>query len=184
MYNLKCLFMPPLVFCSIMLVVAGFIQPDFAVPAALVAAWYTWRFYQRQYKQSLDELLNPAPWIAPVPLPVAFGCIKDMLQMSLVSMGSLPAAHWRITSEDETRALLVAAVSFQQTLGAGAIAHNFTRNITLVAQLTPVGANTEVKFNWQFVSPMGTGLVEQIIKEISVKLEEYMQHQSRATACA
>ena len=113
----------------------------------------------------IDKLCHPEEETWPVRLPIAFGCIADVLRSTGIATGASGNSKWNPDKEDQERGLIEATLNFQESLGAGRTAQVYARTIKIVAELTPEDGNsTKVKFEFEVFSPMGAGTVRGLIK--------------------
>ncbi|MBU6454384.1 MAG: hypothetical protein KGS72_21630 [Cyanobacteria bacterium REEB67] len=144
-------------------------------PVACAAAFFTWKHFNDKDKAELAGLLNPPEETWPVALPVAWGCICDVLRGTGIETGASGRANWQIQKEDEARGFIQAKLTFNQSLGAGANTKVVSREIHLTAQLMPEGDNTKVKCTYEIFSPMGTGMVRELIRKAQIEFRSYVE---------
>lgn len=143
------------------LIARGFLET--CIPGG-IAAFFAYQYFAKKDQEEMQKLLNPPPEVWNMPLPVAWGTIKDVLDASRIQSGVSGQAGWRITKEDDSRGIICAEVSFSQYLG-GAEGKVVPRSIGVTAILKPEGAATKVELSYNCFSPMGAGAVKQMITQ-------------------
>lgn len=142
---------------------------------ALAAAGFTFKYFYDKDQKELKKLLDPEEQVWPVPFPVAWGCIADVLKRSGVETGVSGRSNWRIVEEDDSRGYIHAKLTFQQALGAGQNTRLFAREIDLVAQLTAGESTTRVKLTYDIFSPSGAGMVRDLIAKNQNDFKAYVE---------
>lgn len=142
---------------------------------ALAAGGFTFKYFYDKDMLSLRNLLEPQEQVWPVPYPVAWGCIIDVLRRSGVETGVSGRSAWRIVQEDDTRGYIEAKLTFQQMLGVGQNSKIFAREIGLVAQLTAEETTTRVKLKYEIFSPSGAGMVRDLIQKNQNDFKSYVE---------
>jgi hypothetical protein len=155
--------------------VTSLFGPGLSFPLACAAGFFTWKHFNDKDKAELATLLNPPEEIWPVSLPIAWGCISDVLRGTGVETGVSGRANWRIEKEDEARGFIQAKLAFNQSLGAGVNTKIVSREIHLIAQLSPEGDNTKVKCTYEIFSPMGTGIVRDLVRKAQIEFRCYVE---------
>jgi hypothetical protein len=155
--------------------VTSLFLPGLSFIMAGAAGFFTWKHFNDKDKTELATLLDPPEETWPVSLPIAWGCICDVLNGTGVETGVSGRAKWRIEKEDEARGFIQAKLTFNQSLGAGVNTKIVSREIHLTAQLTPVGDQTKVKCNYEIFSPMGTGIVRELVKKAQIEFRCYVE---------
>lgn len=133
--------------------------------AGLVGAFFAWQYCQKKENEELQKILNPAPEVWPVSLPIAWGSIRDVLDSAMVVTGSGGSSRWRLQKEDDSRGLISAQLSFNQMLGSATSPQMVPRTVVCNVTLTPQGSSTKVDVTYQAISPMGAGVVKRIIDD-------------------
>lgn len=142
---------------------------------ALAAGGFTFKYFYDKDMESLKKLLEPEEQVWPVPYPIAWGCIIDVLKRSGVETGVSGRSSWRIVQEDDSRGYIEAKLTFQQMLGVGQNSKAFGREIGLVAQLTAQENTTKVKLQYQIFSPAGAGMVRNLIEKNQNDFRAYVE---------
>lgn len=155
--------------------VTSLFAPGLSFILACAAGFFTWKHFNDKDKAELAALLNPPEEVWPVSVPIAWGCISDVLNGTGVETGVSGRAYWKIVREDEVRRFIQAKLTFTQSLGAGANTKIVSREIDLIAQLEPEGDNTRVKCTYEIFSPMGTGIVRELIKKAQFEFRNYVE---------
>ena len=130
-----------------------------------VAAWFAWQHFSKKEQADLTKILNPPPETWAVPLPVAWGTIKDVLDGSKISTGVSGTNSWRIDKEDDSRGIISAQLNFSEHVGGPTTGQVMPRTVSVLAQLTPEGSNTKVQFTYNVFSPMNANAVKQIVSD-------------------
>jgi hypothetical protein len=133
--------------------------------AGAIAAYFAYQYFKKKDDQELEKLLHPPAEVWPVPLPIAWGSIRDVLDSAMVVTGSGGSSKWRVQKEDDSRGIMSAQLNFNQMLGGATSAQVVPRTIVCDVQFTAQGSATKVDITYQAVSPMGAGVVKQIIDE-------------------
>ena len=132
-----------------------------------VGIWYGFRCVD---KQRLDALLRPKPAIWQVPMPVAWGLLKDVFDGSIVRSKEGVIAAWAVKREDKSRGMLSAVLNLLEHGGCGPNGAMEPRTIAATAELTPHGSTTGVTLKFEIFAPTGTDLVEDIIRKCQNRL--------------
>lgn len=158
-------------FFLVLFIGSGFLGNGLGLMGACVAAYFAWKHFDDKYKAELAALVNPPSELWPVSMPTAWSCIKDVLSTAHMQTGVSGISNWRIIQEDNTKGIIQAQMSFQQALGSPTQPSIVSRSIMLSAQLYPEGDGTRVELRFEILSPMGTGMVEQMIKTTLASLK-------------
>jgi len=160
-----------------------FVQDFFwnTIPGS-IAAWFVYKHFEKKDDEDLKQLCNPSEETWPVRLPIAFGCIVDVLKSSGIAIGASGAHKWKPDKEDQERGIIEARLDFQEMLGAGPSARTFSRSIILIVELTPEGDSTKVKMKYDVFSPNGAGTVRQIIERTQTSLRNSMEQNKESRA--
>lgn len=150
---------------------SGFLGNGAGLIGACVAAYFAWKHFDDKYKAGLKSLLNPPSELWPLSMPTAWSCVKDVLSTAHMETGVSGISNWRIVNEDNTKGVIQAQLSFQQALGSPTQPNIVARSIMLFALLYPEGDGTRVEIRYEILSPMGTGMVEQMIKTTQASLK-------------
>jgi len=153
-------------------VAQGFVE---TIVPGLFAGYFAFQYFKKKDDEELLQLLNPPAETWAVSLPVAWGCIKDVLDTASIATGVGGATSWRIQKEDDSRGLIQAQLNFQEQVGGPATGVVHPRSITLTAQVTPDTAGTRVEIHYQVFSPMGAGTVKQIIHSTQESIRRSLQ---------
>jgi hypothetical protein len=133
--------------------------------AGAVAAFFAYQHFKKKDDQELEKILHPPAEVWPVPLPIAWGAIKDVLDSSMVVTGQGSPSKWHVTKEDDSRGIITAQLNFNQQLGTATNPKLEPRTIVCDVQFTPEGSTTKVNITYQTVSPSGAGMVKSIIDQ-------------------
>lgn len=158
-------------FFLVLFIGSGFLGNSAGLIAACVAAYFARKYFDDKYKAELNVLLNPPSELWMVPMPTAWSCIKDVLMTAHMQTGVSGTSNWRIVHEDNTKGIIQAQMTFQQALGSPSQPNIVVRSIMLTAQLYPEGDGTRVESKYEILSPMGTGMVEQMIRTTQASLK-------------
>lgn len=158
-------------FFLVLFIGSGFLGNGAGLIAACVAAYFAWKYFDDKYKAELNALLNPPSELWPVSMPTAWSCMKDVLMTAHMLTGVSGRSNWRIVSEDNTKGVIQAQMDFQQALGSPSQSKIVNRLIVLSAQLYPEGDGTRVEIRYEILSPMGTGMVEEMIRKTQASLK-------------
>lgn len=157
------------------LIARGFLET--CVPGG-IAAYFTYKYFAKKDNEELQRLLNPPAEVWPMPLPVAWGTIRDVLDSCKIQSGVSGQSNWRVAKEDDSRGIIAAEINFSQYLG-GAQGQVVPRNIGVTALLTPEGSSTKVQLNYTCFSPMGAGFVKQVLADTHAAFTTAMNANSR-----
>jgi hypothetical protein len=153
--------------------------------AGASAGWAVWSFFRHLDEQRLYELLNPAPVMWQIPLPIVWGIFKDVFDSSFVVIGNSGGlVAWKLHQEDPSRGLMTSMLDFEEILGGPAVSAAYQRTITVEIQLTPQSGGTLIKARYQAFSPACTQLIEQIIISTNKRLNEDWMQQNGIIAFA
>jgi len=141
----------------------------------LAAGGFTFKYFYDLDKKDLANTLNPPEEVWPVPYPVAWGSICDVLRGSGVDTGASGRSIWNIVHEDDSRGSIQAKLSFNQMLGVGRTKEVMAREIHLNVQLTAEGAATRVKCVYEVFSPMGAGMVKALVRKAQEDFKKHME---------
>jgi len=166
----------PLSFVAFLLatnLVGGFMGAGIPLVAGGLAGWAVWSFFRHLDELRLNELLNPAPVLWQLPLPIVWGIMKDVFDASFVVAGSSGGlVAWKLHQEDPSRGLMSSMLDFQEMLGDISSQTSYPRTITVEIQLIPQGQGTLIKLRYQAFSPACTQVIEQIIISTNKRLNE------------
>lgn len=149
------------------LIARGFLET--CIPGA-IAAGLTYSYFAKKDAEELAKVLNPPADIWPVPFPVAWGCIRDVLDTATISTGVGGSSTWRIQREDDSRGLITAQINFNENLGGQVYPRSIGANATLTAE----GSSTKVAIQYQVFSPMGETTVKKIVEETHAAFQRTM----------
>ncbi|HIN67468.1 MAG TPA: hypothetical protein EYM95_22735 [Candidatus Obscuribacterales bacterium] len=161
-----------LAFFAVNIFISAFIVQGFVetfVPGA-IAAWFTWKWCTDKEKAELMKLLNPPEETWQVPLPVAWGTIRDVLDTSKVHTGTGGTSGWRVQKEDDSRGIIQAQLSFSEQVGGITNAQVLPRTVEIQAFLKADGGTTKVETHYQVFSPMNFEKVRMIVTETQKEL--------------
>lgn len=130
-----------------------------------VAAWFTWKYFIKKEQEDLTKLLNPPAETWAMPLPVAWGTIRDVLDGAKVSTGVSGTSGWRIDKEDDSRGIISAQLNFSEHVGGPTTGQVLPRTVSVSAQLTPEGSSTKIQFTYNVFSPMNYETVKKIVSD-------------------
>ena len=130
-----------------------------------------WYFFRCIDDRRLDALLRPKPAIWHVPMPVAWGILKDVFDGSIVRTKEGVIAAWSMKREDKSRGQLAAVLNLLEHGGCGPNGAIVPQTIAANAQLTPHGSTTGVTLTFEIFAPSGTDLVEDIIRKCQRRLQ-------------
>jgi hypothetical protein len=142
--------------------------------AGAVAAFFAYQHFKKKDDQELEKLQQPPAEVWPVPLPIAWGSIRDVLDSAMVVTGAGGSAKWRVQKEDDSRGIISAQLNFNQTLGSGTSSQVVPRTIVCDVQFTPQGSSTKVDITYKAVSPSGAGVVKSIMDQTQKAFTESM----------
>lgn len=135
-----------------------------------VSAAGVWFFFRSMDKERLGKLLHPEAKVWAVPLPVAWGIIKDEFDGSIIRTKHGVIAAWSLKREDKSRGQLAAMLNFFEHGGCGPQGPSEARTVAATAELKPAGSTTFVSLNFEVFSPGCSELVEDIIRKCQRKL--------------
>ncbi len=153
-------------------IASGFIE---TVGPGVIAGYLVWKHFAKKADAQLLELLNPPAEVWPVPLPIAWGCIRDVLDSASIATGTGGSSNWRVQKEDDSRGLIIAQLNFSELLGGATNATVHPRTVKVEATLTPEGSSTKVLLQYQVFSPMGEGTVSKIVAETHQAFKNVME---------
>lgn len=153
------------------LIARGFLET--CVPGA-IAAYFTYNYFAKKDAEELMKILNPPVEVWPVPFPVAWGCIKDVLDTATIATGVGGASTWRIQREDDSRGLITAQLNFSEHVGGPTTGQVHPRTVGANATLTAEGGSTRVLIQYQVFSPMGEGTVKKIVQDTHAAFQRTM----------
>lgn len=151
--------------------VVGAVVFPLSLPAACVAAFFTWKYFNDKHKKELDALMNPPVEVWPISMPVAWTALKDVLAVAHVESGVSGVSNWHVLQEDTTRGIIQAQIKFQQALGNPAHPTTVQRVLNMSAQLSPEGEGTKAEIHYEIFSPSGTGMVESVIQTTKASID-------------
>lgn len=143
--------------------------------AGLAAGGFTFKFFYDLDKKDLARILDPPEEVWPVTYPIAWGCITDVLKGSGVDTGVSGRSVWNIVQEDDSRGFIQAKLAFNQMLGVGQTKQIVPREIHLNIKLTAEGTSTRVKCSYEVLSPMGAGMVKELVRKAQSDFRTYME---------
>lgn len=143
-----------------------------------IAAYFTWKYFDKKDTAELQKLMNPPEEIWPVPLPVAWGSVKDVLATSGVDTRESGRQNWQLQREDQSRGIIQAQLNFSEGLaGPHGQKQMAPRSIGLTVVLAPDPAGssgTRVKFTYQVFSQLSILSVKKIIDETNKQFPKTM----------
>lgn len=154
---------------------SNLIEQSMSGMVAITAAGFVFKYFWDKDKKELAALLNPPDQVWPVPYPIAWGCIIDVLKRSGVETGVSGRSVWQVMQEDDSRGFIQAKLVFNQLLGAGEHKSTVTREIHLVVQLAAEETTTRLHFEYQMLSPSGAGVARELIKKNQDDFRTYME---------
>lgn len=130
--------------------------------AGLTVGAVVWYCFTRLDRRRFERALNPKPQLWPVPMPVAWGVVKDIFDGSTVSTnaGLVP---WVLLKHDQSRGIITAMLNTRELSGTGQGMATEPRTITVAAVSVPEGRETLLKLRFDVFSPADTKLVQDII---------------------
>jgi len=134
------------------------------------AGGIVWLCFKCLDKRRLEMLLRPPATIWQVPLPVAWGVLKDVFDGSIIRTKDGVIAAWTLKRDDKSRGLMSAMLNFLEHGGCGPQGPSEPRTIAANAELTAQGASTGVKLTFDVFSPGCSELVEDIVRKCRQKL--------------
>ena len=163
-----------LAFCAVNIFISAFIAQGFLITfvPGCFAFWWIWKKCTDKEKQELDTIMNPPEETWPVPLPVAWGTIKDVLDSAKVHTRHAGTSGWRVQKEDDSRGLITAQLNFTEQVGGLTNAQMLPRTVEISAILKPDGSNTKVETHYQVFSPMNFNRVREIVSYTQKNLRE------------
>lgn len=163
-----------LAFCVVNIFVSAFIGPGFLLTfvPGLVAAWWVWKVCTDKEKAELDTLMNPPEETWPVPLPVAWGTVKDVLDSAKVHTRHAGTSGWHVQKEDDSRGLIKAQLNFTEQVGGLTNAQMLPRTVEISVILKPDGSSTKVETHYQVFSPMNFNRVREIVSDTQKDLRQ------------
>lgn len=161
-----------LAFFAVNIFVSAFIVQGFletTVPGA-IAAFFAWKWCTKNEEKQLLTLLNPPEETWDVPLPVAWGTIRDVLDTSKVHTGTGGTHGWRVEKEDDSRGIIQAQLSFNEQVGGMTNVQVLPRTVQIQAFLKADGGSTKVETHYAVFSPMNYERVKTIVTETQKEL--------------
>ena len=130
----------------------GFLET--CIPGA-AAAYFTYKYFEKKDKDVMAKLLTPPDQVWPVPLPIAWGTVKDVLCSTGVETRESGRQNWKMLQEDKSRGLLRGQLDFAEGVaGQGGEKAMAPRSIGLTVILSPDPAGSEgtkVKMSYQIL---------------------------------
>jgi hypothetical protein len=164
-------------FLGVAHVVGNFADSGVPLLAGGTAAFAVWSYFHRLDCRRLDALLNPPPALWPVPLPVAWGILRDAFDSAFITTIDGALVPWILQRQDQSRGLLTASLNCDELLGSGTDAHRQPRTIVATAILSPADKQTQVEMHYRLFSPVDTHLAEQVIgrtiQQLASNLDAY-----------
>jgi len=161
-----------LAFVVVNVFVSAFVGQGFLltfVPGC-VAAWFIWKKCTEKEKTEINQSLNPPPETWPVPIPVAWGTVKDVLESSKVHTRHAGTSIWKVLKEDDSRGIIQAQMSFTEQVGGLTNAQTLPRTVEVSIFLKPDGSKTIVETHYQIFSPMNSLRVKEIVDDLQKDL--------------
>ncbi len=153
-------------------IASGFLET--VVPGGIVG-YLVWSHFAKKADAQLQELLHPPDEVWPVPLPIAWGCIKDVLDNASIATGTGGTSNWRIKKEDDSRGIIRSQLNFSEMLGGPTTGQVHPRTVEVEAILTPEGSSTKVHLQYDVFSPMGEGTVSKIVAQTHQAFKNVME---------
>ncbi len=161
-----------LAFCVVNILFSAFVGPGFLITfvPCCVAAWWIWKKCTDKEKTEINQSMNPPAETWPVPLPVAWGTVKDVLESSKVHTRHAGTSIWKVLKEDDSRGIIQAQMSFTEQVGGLTNAQVLPRTVEVSIFLKPDGSKTIVETHYQIFSPMNSQRVKEIVDDIQADL--------------
>ncbi len=160
-----------IVFVSVTWIASYFMDTGIPAIIGFISGGGVWYYFRCIDHRRLDALLRPNPAIWQVPMPVAWGILKDVFDGSIVRTKEGVIAAWSMKREDKARGQLAAVLNLMEHGGCGPNGATVPQTIAATAQLTPHGATTGVTLTFEIFAPTGTDLVEDIIRKCQRRLQ-------------
>lgn len=160
-----------IVFVSVSWICSYFFDSGIPTIAGGVCGAGVWYCFHCIDHRRMDALLRPQPAIWQVPMPVAWGILKDVFDGSIVRTKEGVIAAWAMKREDKARGQLAAVLNLLEHGGCGPNGAIVPQTIAATAQLTPHGSTTGVTLTFEIFAPTGTDLVEDIIRKCQRRLQ-------------
>ena len=142
-----------------------------------VAAFATYKFCDKKDRDERKALMNPDPQTWPVPLPVAWASVKDVLYTTGVETRESGKQLWKIQREDQSRGIIQAQLDFAEGL-AGSMGQKemVPRSIGLTVVLAPANeeAGTKVTFSYNVYSKVSIHTVKNVIRQTNSEFPKVM----------
>lgn len=135
-----------------------------------IAAWFIWKKCTEKEVTEINQSLNPPTETWPVPIPVAWGTVKDVLESSKIHTRHAGTSIWKVLKEDDSRGIIQAQMSFTEQVGGMTNAQTLPRTVEVSIFLKPDGANTIVETHYQIFSPMNSQRVKEIVDDLQKDL--------------
>ncbi len=163
--------------------------PQISAPLAGLATWFA-VYVQclRMGNKSLQVLCNPPEELWPMPLPYAWGTVKEVLNREGYESKEIGRRTWENIKEDESRAIITADLRFTEkilnarpaTSMEDALADRSemaSRGITLIVRFVPDKATRGTRVSFAYEPHMQKGsdyTVREIIHKMRQKFPERM----------
>lgn len=117
----------------------------------------------------LNEMLITGERVFTVPLPLAWGVVKEVLNGSLLVSGAGRIARWMIDKEDLGQGMLVSILTFRESNGEGssATADNTIR-VTVTMKHHHLG--TQAGLRYEILTGSHNAAIERIIHSTNAEI--------------
>ncbi len=153
-----------------------FIGSGLPLLIGMLVGWLIWRYFKMLDDNRLSDLLVSGEQVWTVPLPLAWGVIKEVLNGSLLVSGSGSITRWMIDKEDQGQGLLVSILSLREASGSG-IADNTIR-VTVAMKHHHLG--TQASFRYEVLTGEHNTTVERIIQSTNAEIANELELRSAA----
>ncbi len=144
-----------------------------------LAAIIVWLFFDRLDQRRVSSILNPPVVLWSLPLPLAWGIVRETFDGALEFTGSRGITSWRIEYADHTRGLLRAVLHFEEILGLPTQEQICPRGIAVEATIEPAESFSKIKLRFHLFSPgMDQETAIRIVQKTLSTLDE-QAHQAK-----
>lgn len=172
----------------VVLVVNYYISPQLAFPAGLIAGFVVYYQCTVREKNAMKTLCNPPEEIWPIPLPYAWGTVKEVLNREGYESADIGRRTWENIKEDDSRAILTADLRFTEKHTefklvpihelANDRSEMASRGITITVKFVPDKATKGTRVTFVYEPHMQKGddrAVREIIAKMRKKFPERME---------
>ncbi|MBX9693195.1 MAG: hypothetical protein K2Z81_12475 [Cyanobacteria bacterium] len=156
-----------------------FIGSGLPLLIGISAGWLIWRYFKMLDDNRLNELLISGEQVFTVPLPLAWGVVKEVLNGSLLVSGAGRITRWMIDKEDQGQGVLVSVLAFRETKedSSNVTADN---TIRVTASLKHHHLGTQAAFRYEILTGSHNAAIERIIQSTNAEIANELELRSAA----